>query len=306
MNDNTENKFAEKRKEMVNTQIISRGIKNQSLIEAMIKVPRHMFVPEKYTDYSYMDCPLPIGQGQTISQPYIVALMTELLDLKKNDKVLEIGTGSGYQAAILYELGCNVYTIEILEPIGKNAKKTLDSLGYDSINCKIGNGYEGWEEYAPYNAIILTAAPREIPSALVEQLKLGGRMVMPFEEDHQELKLITKTEEGIEVENIVPVQFVPMTGKTQVEMSRFKRALLDPSRVFDTPNDIINDESLTRNQKIEILRRWEYDARELQVAEEENMQGTNGKLLDEILKAIHELKAEEEFKHFAPTKQGGV
>lgn len=217
MKSNTENQFYKKRKEMVKTQIVARGIKDQNLINSMLKVPRHSFIPEKYRDYAYFDGPLPIGYDQTISQPYIVALMTTLLDLKNNDKVLEIGTGSGYQAAILYELGCRVYTVEIIEPLGRKTKKILESLGYDEISCKIGNGYEGWEEYAPFNAIIVTAAPKEIPKPLIEQLITGGKLVIPVGDDYQELELITKIDQGIKVISITPVKFVKMTGEKILE-----------------------------------------------------------------------------------------
>ena len=170
-------------------------------------------MPTDLRELAYHDGPLPIGYDQTISQPYVVALMTELMELKKGDKVLEIGTGSGYQAAILCEMGCEVYTVEIIEPLGKKAKTILDSLGYEKINCKIGDGYQGWEEYAPFDSIIVTAAPHEIPQPLIDQLIVGGKMVMPVENNHQELKLITKTKEKIEIENIGSVMFVPMTGE---------------------------------------------------------------------------------------------
>lgn len=218
MNKYEKNHFTKQRNTMVYNQIVARGIKDKKLIEAMLNIPRHRFIPEKYRDFSYLDSAVPIRFGQTISQPYIVALMTELLDLKGGEKVLEIGTGSGYQAAILSEMGCEVYTVEIVEELARKAKKILESLGYDNILCKIGNGYEGWKEYATFDAIIVTAAPREIPKQLIEQLKLTGKMVMPVGEDHQELQLITKTKDDIKIENITPVQFVPMTGKKYVEV----------------------------------------------------------------------------------------
>ena len=208
--------FINLRKDMVNNQIIARNIKDKNLIEAMLVVPRHIFVPERYMAYAYSDRPIPIGYDQTISQPYIVALMTELLKLDEGDKVLEIGTGSGYQAAILYAMGCTVYTVEIIEPLGKKAKKVLDSIGYDKINCKIGDGYEGWEEYAPFDKIIVTAAPNKIPQPLIDQLKIGGKMIMPMGNDHQELKLFRKAEEKLLIKNIAPVMFVPMKGEVQM------------------------------------------------------------------------------------------
>ncbi len=208
--------FINKRGYMVQSQVIARDIKNPDLIDAMLRVPRHMFVPEKYMEYAYNDRPLPIGYDQTISQPYIVALMTDILNLKKGDKVLEIGTGSGYQAAILYEMGCNVYTVEIIEPLGMKARKILELLGYDKINCKISNGYQGWKEYAPFDKIIVTAAPPIIPKPLIDQLVSGGKMIMPVENEHQELKLIMKTKEELIIKNIAPVMFVPMTGEAQI------------------------------------------------------------------------------------------
>ena len=205
--------FINKRKRMVVDQILTRNITNNNLIEAMLNVPRHMFVPEKIMQYAYEDRPLPIGYGQTISQPYIVALMTEELDPKPGEKILEIGTGSGYQAAILDTMGCRVYTLEIIEPLGKRARMNLKSLGFDKINCKIGDGYKGWSEYAPFDKIILTASLDKIPQPLVDQLVLFGKMIMPVQNDHQELKLITKTESGFLTKNIGPVLFVPMTGE---------------------------------------------------------------------------------------------
>ncbi|HNZ37785.1 MAG TPA: protein-L-isoaspartate(D-aspartate) O-methyltransferase, partial [Candidatus Marinimicrobia bacterium] len=182
------------RQKMVNEQIIARGVRAESVIKAMQKVERHLFVPEQYRNFAYSDRPLPIGEGQTISQPYIVALMTELLDLKKSDKVLEIGTGSGYQAAILAEICDSVYTIEIISSLGKQAQALLRELGYYNIHCKIGDGYLGWPEHAPYDGIIVTCAPSKIPQPLKEQLAEGGRMVIPVGATYtQELVLVTKT-----------------------------------------------------------------------------------------------------------------
>ena len=181
----------------------------------MRKVPRHEFVRERDRKYAYEDHPLEIGEGQTISQPYIVALMTELLGLKGGEKVLEIGTGSGYQAAILAEIAKEVYTIEIIKPLADNARKTLERLGYRNIAVKWGDGYQGWKEHAPFEGIIVTAAPDHIPQPLVDQLKVGGKLVIPVGSMFQELKLITKTDKGIVERSVIPVRFVPMTGEAQ-------------------------------------------------------------------------------------------
>jgi protein-L-isoaspartate(D-aspartate) O-methyltransferase len=198
------------RKKMVEEQIVQRGIKDSSVINAMLKVERHLFVPEEYKPYAYEDTPLPIGYGQTISQPYIVALMTELLNLKKEDKVLEIGTGSGYQAAILSLLADSVFTIEIVEGLAKSAEERLKKLGYKNVFVKCGDGYKGWKEHSPYDKIIVTCAPEEIPQELLKQLKINGIMVLPVGDIYQELKVVKKTEKGIITEDIIPVRFVPM------------------------------------------------------------------------------------------------
>lgn len=200
---------------MVDDQLVSREIVNEGVLAAMLKVPRHKFVPEGLILNAYEDCPLPIGMGQTISQPYIVAFMTELLNIQKGDKVLEIGTGSGYQAAILAEIGCDVYTIEIVESLSLRAKEILLELGYKNIHFKIGDGYMGWKENAPYNAIIVTAAPPQVPGPLVEQLKEGGKMVIPVGDYFQELLLLKKTKDGVKEKKVSPVRFVPMTGEAQ-------------------------------------------------------------------------------------------
>jgi len=211
----TEEEFAKLRELMVERQIIARGIKDELVLEAMRKVPRHKFVPRSQLPYAYADHPLPIGEGQTISQPYIVALMTELLELKGDEKVLEIGTGSGYQAAVLAEIVKEVYTIEIIKPLADTARERLKALGYKNITVKCGDGYRGWTEHAPFDAIIVTAAPDHIPQPLVEQLKVGGRMVIPVGKYYQELIRLTKTEHGVKRESIIPVRFVPMTGEAQ-------------------------------------------------------------------------------------------
>jgi len=207
--------YQDMREKMVKEQIIKRGIKDKRVIEAMRKVKRHKFVPKEYRYLAYSDQPLPIGYEQTISQPYIVALMTELLNLKGDEKVLEIGTGSGYQAAILAELAREVYTIEILEPLAISAKNKLKRLGYENVQVKCGDGYKGWPEHAPFDGIIVTCAPEYIPQPLVEQLKMGGRMVIPIGKYLQELVLITKTEDGIKKRSVAPVTFVPMRGEVE-------------------------------------------------------------------------------------------
>lgn len=203
------------REEMVNKQIKARGITDTLVLKAMLKVERHKFVPPEYRHLAYADRPLPIGYEQTISQPYIVGLMTSLLNFKGGEKVLEIGTGSGYQASILAELVSQVYTIEILEPLASSAEKRLKELGYKNIQVKCGDGYKGWSEYAPFDCIIVTCAPPYIPPPLLDQLKVGGRMVIPVGELYQELLLITRTEKGIKKESIIPVLFVPMRGEIQ-------------------------------------------------------------------------------------------
>jgi protein-L-isoaspartate(D-aspartate) O-methyltransferase len=205
--------FDTMRERMVETQIKARGIKDTRVLSAMLKVNRHLFVPKEYQNSAYSDQPLPIGEGQTISQPYIVALMTELLELKGDEKVLEVGTGSGYQAAILAELAKEVYSIEIIESLASKAKNRLLELGYQNIKVKAGDGYLGWPEVAPFDAIIITCAPDHIPNPLLEQLKEGGRMVLPVAGDGQQLKKIVKRLGKIESTDITPVIFVPMTGE---------------------------------------------------------------------------------------------
>ena len=208
-------RYRKARNKMVVEQLMARGIKDERVLSAMRDVKRHMFVPQEYREYAYNDCPLPIGENQTISQPYIVALMTELLELKGDEKVLEIGTGSGYQAAILSELADQVYTIEILEPLAESASKRLKRLGYNNVTIKCGNGFLGWQEYSPYDAIIVTCAPKEVPLSLIKQLKDGGGLVIPVGEYFQELKLIRKEDGKIITKNIIPVRFVPMIGEDE-------------------------------------------------------------------------------------------
>lgn len=207
--------YAISREKMVEKQIVKRGITDEKVISAMAKVPREEFVPLEYKPHAYIDSPLPIGYDQTISQPFIVALMTYLIDLKGGEKVLEIGTGSGYGAAVLAEISKEVYTIEIIEGLADSAKERLAKLGYDNIKVKCGDGFFGWEEYAPYDAIVVTCAPGYIPQPLVDQLKAGGKMVIPVGDYFQELILVTKTDEGIKEESIIPVRFVPMKGEVE-------------------------------------------------------------------------------------------
>lgn len=206
------------RNEMVEDQLVPRDINDRELLDAMREVPRHLLVPEGNRSRAYMDSPLPIGHGQTISQPYILAFMTQILDLDHGDKVLEIGTGSGYQAAVLSHITPNVYSIEIIEALGNRAKQDLEELGYSNINVKIGDGYYGWEEHAPFDAIIVTAASGHIPSPLVRQLKPGGTVVIPIGGPYQTQTLmkVTKSESGqIQTESLMAVRFVPMTGEAQ-------------------------------------------------------------------------------------------
>ena len=211
-----EETFTRHRKQMVKEQIANRGVQDKRVLDAMEAVPRHLFIPDENRAYSYWDQPVPIGLGQTISQPYIVAFMTELLKVDKDDVVLEVGTGSGYQAAILAMLARQVYTIEIVEELGNNAFKRLKTMGYTNIEGKIGDGYKGWPEHAPFDAIIVTAAAEQIPQPLIEQLKPGGRMVIPVGRVYevQELMLITKDASSKVVkESIIPVRFVPLIRK---------------------------------------------------------------------------------------------
>lgn len=202
--------FQMKRNDMISDQIARRGVKDPAVLEAMRRVERHRFVPEDLRAAAYEDHPLPIGSGQTISQPYIVAYMTELLALKTGDRVLEIGTGSGYQAAVLAEIASEVYSVEILPELATSAAQRLGSLGYNNVCVRQGDGYRGWPEHAPYDAIMVTAAPPEVPPDLLGQLKTGGRLVVPVGAESQHVLLITRTAEGVESKTLIPVRFVPM------------------------------------------------------------------------------------------------
>ena len=201
------------RERMVDTQIRARGIADPRVLAAMLRVERHLFVPERRRNEAYGDHPLPIAERQTISQPYIVALMTELLELKGDERVLEVGTGSGYQAAVLGELARDVYSIEIVEPLAVTARKLLGELGYKNVHVRAGDGYLGWPDVAPFDAIIVTAAPDHIPQPLIDQLKEGGRLIIPVGTSYQELKKIVKRGGEVEVRNVIPVRFVPFTGE---------------------------------------------------------------------------------------------
>jgi protein-L-isoaspartate(D-aspartate) O-methyltransferase len=209
-----ESEYARDRDRMVLEQLVDRGIKDRRVIKAMQKVERHRFVPEEYRSVAYGDHPLPIGYEQTISQPYVVAFMTEVLQLKPTDRVLEIGTGSGYQAAILAEICDSVFTIEIVPELAHRAKNLLEQLGYKNIQVKHGDGYQGWPEKAPFDAIIVTCSPTKIPQPLKSQLKEGGRMVIPvgYPETGQELYLIRKENERLIEKAVLPVRFVPMVN----------------------------------------------------------------------------------------------
>ena len=214
-NDSISNEdYASVREEMVVTQIEARGVSNPVVLNAMRSVPRHEFVLEQYVDRAYIDQPLPINHGQTISQPYIVALMSELLEIEVGEKVLEIGTGSGYQAAVLVEMGAEVYTVEIIPELAQEARQRFDKLGYTQINSMTADGYFGWLEHAPFNAIIVTAAPDHLPQPLANQLAESGRLIIPIGPvgDFQTLWLFEKTNGELQATNMGGVRFVPLTG----------------------------------------------------------------------------------------------
>jgi len=207
--------YAKARERMVERQIEARDVKDKLVLKAMRKVPRHELVPERYRALAYSDQPLPIGEEQTISQPYIVAYMTEQLKLKGGEKVLEVGTGSGYQAAVLAEICKEVYTIEIVKTLAERADKDLKRLGYKNVFVKAGDGYKGWPDQAPFDAIIVTAAPDHVPQPLTKQLKVGGRLIIPVGDYFQELILVTRDKDGVHQARLIGVRFVPMTGEAQ-------------------------------------------------------------------------------------------
>ena len=206
------------RNAMVEQQIAARDISDAATLAAMRMVPRHEFLPMRLRSEAYADYPLPIGHGQTISQPYVLAFMTEAIRPQPGEKILEIGSGSGYQAAVLAEMGADVYTIEIVEPLAEMSRQTLQRLGYKNAHVLHGDGYRGWPEHAPFDAIIVTCAPDKIPAPLVEQLRDGGRMIIPVGSGmNQELVLLRKTGDKIEQQSVLPVRFVPMTGEAQTD-----------------------------------------------------------------------------------------
>lgn len=198
---------------MIRDQLRGRDIVNARVLDAMARVPRHLFVPDAVRADAYGDFPLPIGDGQTISQPYIVGFMTQALEVEPHHRVLEIGTGSGYQAAILAELASDVYTIEIVPALSDRARKTIAGLGYKNVHIKTGNGYLGWPEHAPYDRVMVTAAPDAVPRPLIEQLRVGGLMAIPVGTATQELRILRRTSQGLETLRTLPVMFVPMVGK---------------------------------------------------------------------------------------------
>jgi protein-L-isoaspartate(D-aspartate) O-methyltransferase len=203
--------YREARVRMVREQIEARGVQDARVLEAMRRVPRHLFVPEALRPEAYADHPLPIGHDQTISQPYIVAWMTEALKVAPGRRVLEVGTGSGYQAAVLAEMGVEVYTIEIVAPLAASAARVLAALGYTRLHARVGDGYAGWPEHAPFDAIVVTAAPDHVPTPLVEQLAVGGRLVIPVGgRGVQQMTVITRGKAGVTREELMPVRFVPL------------------------------------------------------------------------------------------------
>jgi protein-L-isoaspartate(D-aspartate) O-methyltransferase len=207
--------FAQERERMVASQIEARGVRDPRVLDALRAIPRHEFVPAGQRMHAYEDRPLPIGEGQTISQPYIVAVMTELLELDGSEKVLEIGTGSGYQAAVLGKLAREVWSIEIVPELARRAEADLRRLGYANVHVRAGDGYRGWPEQAPFDAIIVTAAPEHVPQPLVEQLAVGGQLVLPVGDLSQDLVRVVRGEQGVEQERLLGVRFVPMTGEAQ-------------------------------------------------------------------------------------------
>lgn len=207
--------FESQRRAMVETQIRQRGITQPEVLSAMEQVPRHMFVPEGQRDKAYENQPISLGPGRTIYQPYVVALMTSLLDLKRGDKVLEVGTGSGYHAAVLSRIAREVYSVEIGETVARQATQRLSVLGYHNVEVRVGDGYQGWPDKGPFDAILLSVAPPYIPKPLLAQLRVGGKLVAPVGGFFQDLQVITKTADGLEKRTVIPVRLSPMAGKVQ-------------------------------------------------------------------------------------------
>lgn len=252
--------YEKERDAMVAAQIQGRGVRDAAVLEAMRNVPRHWFVPDELKSAAYNDHPLPIGEDQTISQPYIVALMTEALKLTPQSRVLEIGTGSGYQAAVLSEITPHVFSIEIVEPLARRAIDTFKRHGYENIQVRIGDGYAGWPEHAPFDAIIVTCAPDHVPPRLVEQLRGGGRMCIPVGAEHggQELHILTKDENGeMQKRALIPVVFVPMTGEARQKPEA-------PGKEHGPEASDINEEFRKPDLDIEQwIERWESESREI-------------------------------------------
>ena len=215
MPENRPGQYDENRRRMVEKQIRQRGVANEKVLRAMSKVERHLFVAEEMKKEAYADYPLPIGSGQTISQPYIVAYMTEAVCLEERDRVLEIGTGSGYQSAVLAEIAKEVFSIETVKKLADRAREDLKERGYKNIKIKHDDGYKGWEDAAPFDAIVVTAAPTEVPEELKKQLKVGGRMIIPVGDISQQLRLIVRIEKGFEEQMLLPVRFVPMVKRKE-------------------------------------------------------------------------------------------
>jgi protein-L-isoaspartate(D-aspartate) O-methyltransferase len=209
--------FAKARDAMVATQIIIRGVRDPKTLAAMREIPRHLFVPPRLVKEAYTDRPLPIGHGQTISQPYIVAFMTEALALKGGETVLEVGAGSGYQSAVLSRIAARVFGIEIVEPLAREAKERLAALGYSNIEIRAGDGYAGWPEHAPFDAILVAAAAPRVPEPLKQQLKDGGRLILPVGEHMQELRIVTRRGASFDEQSVLAVRFVPMIGEIRKE-----------------------------------------------------------------------------------------
>jgi len=206
--------FSEAQRLLVRT-LRDEGIDDEAVLRTLGSVPRHAFLEPEFVPYAYQNRPLPIGYNQTISQPYIVALMTQLAQADEHDRVLEIGTGSGYQTAVLGQMAGEVYSVERVEALGKRAQRTLTRLGLgDNVHIRVGDGYVGWTEMAPFDAIVVTAAPPQVPTLLVDQLRVGGRLIIPIGAEYQELLVVSKTEAGTETESVIPVRFVPMIAKT--------------------------------------------------------------------------------------------